>query len=55
MKLDKVLLVIAIICVAYAIFSRFYGQPSIAFGRIKSSSLVLLANTLLLIGLFIKK
>ncbi len=55
MKLDKVLLVIGVILVAYAIFSRFYGEPSLACGRFKSSSILLLGNTAMLAAIFCKK
>lgn len=56
MKLDKVLLVIAILVIAYALFSRFYGAPCLALGgRVKSSSVLLLGNTILLCALYFKK
>lgn len=55
MKLDKLLFALAILLLAYAIFSRFYGKPSIAMGMFKSSSVLLLANTAMLLALFTKK
>lgn len=54
-SLDKILLVLGIIAIAYAIFSRFYGQASIAMGQFKSSSVLLAANTILLLGLILKE
>ncbi|MFZ5800753.1 MAG: hypothetical protein ACOY3D_05185 [Candidatus Omnitrophota bacterium] len=53
--LDKILLVLGIIAIAYAIFSRFYGQTSIAMGHFKSSSVLLAANTILLLALILKE
>ncbi|MBM3247993.1 MAG: hypothetical protein FJZ10_01010 [Candidatus Omnitrophica bacterium] len=36
--------------VFYAFFSRFYGEPSVAMHQFKSSSILVLANTVLIGG-----
>lgn len=54
-KLDKVFLWLALILVAYAVFSRFYGAPSIAMKQFRSVSILLLANTSLLMAILVKK
>ncbi len=53
-KLSKVLMVIGLVLVAYAIFSRFYGMPSVAIMRFKSVSFLVLANTTFLLSLLLK-
>ncbi|MDP3142605.1 MAG: hypothetical protein Q8N14_01475 [Candidatus Omnitrophota bacterium] len=54
-NLNKVFLVIALILVAYAVFSRFYGAPSVAMHQFRSLSILLLANTSLLLAILLKK
>ncbi len=55
MKLDKVLLVLGILLVAYAIFSSFYGARDVAcLGRCKSSTILLLGNTLVVLSIALK-
>lgn len=53
-NLEKVLLVIGVILIAYAIFSRFYGQPSIAAKQFKSINILVLANTALILAILSK-
>lgn len=54
-KMPKVLIVIGLVLVAYAVFSRFYGMPSVAMMRFKSVSFLILANTTFLLALLLKK
>ncbi|MDP2940322.1 MAG: hypothetical protein Q8O13_09650 [Candidatus Omnitrophota bacterium] len=49
-NLEKVFLVVGIILIAYAIFSRFYGAPSIAAIQFRSLSVLILANTALVLA-----
>lgn len=49
------LFVLGLLVVAYAIFSRFYGQPSVAMKYFKSNSVLLLGNTILLVAAITKK
>ncbi len=53
-NLEKAFLVIGIILVAYAVFSRFYGEPSIAAKQYRSISVLVLANTFLIIAVLIR-
>lgn len=52
---SKTLLILGILVVAYAIFSRFYGKPSIAMNYFKSSNVLLLGNTILILSAIAKK
>jgi len=54
-NLDKVFLWLALLLIAYAVFSRFYGAPSIALKQFRSVSVLLLANTSLLMAILVKK
>ena len=54
-NLDKVFLWLALLLIAYAVFSRFYGAPSIALKQFRSVSVLLLANTSLLMVILVKK
>ena len=47
------LLLTGFLLVIYAIFSRFYGAPSLAFNQFRSLSVLILANTLLLLSLVV--
>jgi hypothetical protein len=49
-NLEKTFLVIGLILVGYAIFSRFYGEPSIAAKQFRSISVLVLANTALILA-----
>ena len=53
-NLDKILVVLGLLLVAYAIFSKFFGVPGISLGNFKSSNLLLVANTLLLLSIVVK-
>jgi hypothetical protein len=53
-KLSKATAVIGILVILYAAFSRFYGEPSVAMLRFKSSNILVLGNTVLLISLILK-
>lgn len=53
-KMSRILMIIGIVLVAYAIFSRFYGMPSVAITRFKSVSFLVLANTSFLLSLVLK-
>lgn len=53
-SLDKVLVVVGIALLAYAIFSRFYGAPSLAMSSFKSSNVLVLANTAFLLAIVLK-
>jgi hypothetical protein len=52
--MSRVLMVIGLVLVAYAIFSRFFGMPSIAMTRFKSINFLVLANTALILSLILK-
>lgn len=52
--ISKILITIGLILVAYAVFSRFYGMPSVAMMRFKSVSFLILANTFFLLSLLLK-
>lgn len=54
-NLDKWLLALGFILVVYAIFSRFYGQPSVAMIRFRSLSLLILANISFVLALIVKQ
>ena len=54
-NLDKVFLWVALLLVVYAIFSRFYGMPSVAMKQFRSLSILILANTSLLLAIVLKK
>ena len=45
------LLGLGFLMVVYAVFSRFYGQPSIALYQFRSLSVLILGNTLLVLSL----
>lgn len=45
------LLVFGFFLVAYSMFSRFYGQPSVAFHQFRSLSFLIMGNTLLILSL----
>ncbi|MFH1655026.1 MAG: hypothetical protein ABH954_00230 [Candidatus Omnitrophota bacterium] len=53
--MSKVLLVIGMVLVAYAMFSRFYGMPSVAMMRFRSINFLILANTTLILSLILKE
>lgn len=53
--ISKILLVVGAVLVAYAVFSRFYGMPSVAMMRFKSVSFLILANTTFLLAIVFKK
>ncbi|MBM3251481.1 MAG: hypothetical protein FJZ11_01690 [Candidatus Omnitrophica bacterium] len=51
-NLSNLLLLAGLVIIAYAIFSKFYGQPSVACkGLMTSKSLLILGNTSLLLSL----
>lgn len=52
---DKIFLVLGILVIAYAIFSRFYGMKSIAMMHFRSTSVFMLGNTLLILAAIAKK
>lgn len=47
------LLVLGFLLVVYAVFSRFYGQPSVALNQFRSLSFLILANTILILSLIV--
>jgi hypothetical protein len=47
------LLVFGSLLLFYAVFSRFYGTPSIALHQFRSLSFLMLANTLLTFSLIV--
>lgn len=49
--LSTVLLVLGCILIIYSAFSRFYGEPSIAFRQFRSINMLILANSALLLCL----
>lgn len=53
-NLEKIFLAIGVILIIYAIFSRFYGEPSIAAKQFKSINILVLANTALLLAVLSK-
>ena len=54
-NLDKLLLVLGFILVVYAIFSRFYGKPSVAMNHFRSLSILILANITFVLALIVKQ
>jgi hypothetical protein len=56
---SKIFFISGVILAFYSVFSRFYGEPSIAFTLFKSINLLIAANTLILISIaanqFLKK
>jgi len=52
-KLSKVLLFGGFVLLAYAIFSRFYGQPSVAMMRFRSISFLIMANMAFILSLIV--
>jgi len=52
--MSKVLMVIGLVLIAYAVFSRFYGMPSVAMMQFRSTSFLILANTALILSLVLK-
>jgi hypothetical protein len=52
---SKALLVLGFLLLAYAIFSRFYGEPSIAMMRFRSLSLLILANMAFILSLIVEQ
>jgi hypothetical protein len=54
-KLDKIFLVVGFILLVYAIFSRFYGMPSVAMMRFRSLSFLILANMAFILSLIVKE
>ncbi|MDD2654841.1 MAG: hypothetical protein PHI86_07040 [Candidatus Omnitrophica bacterium] len=52
--MSRILMIIGVVLVIYAIFSRFYGMPSVALMRFKSVSFLVLANTAFLLSLVLK-
>jgi len=52
--ISKILITIGLVLVAYAVFSRFYGMPSVAMMHFKSVSFLILANTFFLLSLLLK-
>jgi hypothetical protein len=51
---SKIFLFCGVILSLYAAFSRFYGEPSIAFNNFKSINILIAANTLILIAVALK-
>lgn len=51
---EKILLVLGLILVVYAVFSRFYGEPSIAMKHYRSISILVLANTALILAVLVR-
>ncbi|HOX54231.1 MAG: hypothetical protein PHI86_00565 [Candidatus Omnitrophica bacterium] len=47
-KIENSLYVVGAFLVFYALFSRFYGEQSVAMYQFKSSSILMLANTVLI-------
>jgi hypothetical protein len=52
---DKTFLLLGILVIAYAIFSRFYGKQCVAMMHFKSSNVFMAGNTLLLLAAITKK
>jgi len=52
---SKILLIVGFLLVIYAIFSRFYGEPSIAMMRFRSLSLLILANMAFILSLIVEQ
>ena len=52
--LSKALVILGLILIVYAAFSRFYGAPSVAMTKFRSLSFLLLANTMLILSLIVK-
>jgi len=52
--LGKLLAIGGLVLIAYAVFSRFYGMPSVALMQFRSANILVLGNTLLLLSLVIK-
>jgi hypothetical protein len=50
-KIGNLLLTLGLFFLAYAVFSRFYGQPGVAFKTVRSSSLISVGNAFLLLSL----
>jgi len=51
--LSLIALVIGLTLMVYSVFSRFYGEPSIAMGQFKSTSFLVLSNSVLLVSLIL--
>lgn len=54
-NLSQILLVLGFLLLVYAIFSRFYGQPSVALIRFRSLSFLVLANIVFVLSLIAKQ
>ncbi|MDP3142754.1 MAG: hypothetical protein Q8N14_02235 [Candidatus Omnitrophota bacterium] len=52
---DKTFLLLGILVIAYAIFSRFYGKQGVAMMHFRSTSVFMAGNTLLLLAAITKK
>lgn len=53
--LETILLAVGFIILAYALFSRFYGMPSIAMMRFRSLTFLILANMSFILALIVKQ
>jgi len=54
-NLSQILLAIGFVLLVYAIFSRFYGEPSVALMRFRSLSFLVLANIVFVLALIAKQ
>lgn len=54
-NLDKILVVVGFIVLVYAIFSRFYGQRSVALMHFRSLSFLVVANIIFVLALIVKQ
>lgn len=54
-NLSQILLALGFVLLVYAIFSRFYGQPSVALIRFRSLSFLVLANIVFVLSLIAKQ
>jgi len=52
-NLSLMLLIAGCILMVYAVFSRFYGEPSIAMTQFRSVNFLILSNTALLLSLIL--
>jgi hypothetical protein len=54
-NLSQILLALGFVLLVYAVFSRFYGQPSVALIRFRSLSFLVLANIVFVLSLIAKQ
>ncbi|MBL7198327.1 MAG: hypothetical protein ISS47_09560 [Candidatus Omnitrophica bacterium] len=53
-KMSNILLGLGVLLVIYSIFSRFYGEPSVAMRCFRSLSFLIFANTVLILSVIAK-